>query len=235
MSHDRFRYALIAVGFALAVLLFIRLPALGLKGGTFAGWPFAGWTWPRFLTSFVLPIAALAIVLIFKSLSRRDPFRANYGKFRRTYDLFLDLAVLLVFMTHVLIILSNLIAPQGLVGRWVQFLPTSFIGILLIIIGNAFPRLRPNSVIGVRTRWTRADEVVWMKTHRAGGYVLVVFGLTLVVWTFVDFQGIWWVLGPGAIFTVVGLPVLSYVIWKRRHRSGRMPPSSPTDNTETPS
>lgn len=64
--------------------MFIRLPALGLKDGTFAGWPFAGWTWPRFWTSFALPFAALAIVLIFKSLSRRDPFRANYGKFRRT-------------------------------------------------------------------------------------------------------------------------------------------------------
>jgi len=235
MSHDRFRWSLIAVGFALAVLLFIRLPALGLKGGAFAGWPFAGWTWPRFWTSFVLPFAAVAIVLIFKSLSRRDPFRANYGKFRRTYDLFLDLAVLLVFMTHVLIIISNLMAPQGLVGRWVQFLPTSFIGILLIVIGNALPRLRPNSAVGVRTRWALADEVVWMKTHRAGGYFLVVFGLALIIWTFVDFQGIWWVLGPGAILTAAGLPFLSYVIWKRRHPASGTPPASPLDNKETPS
>ncbi len=235
MSHDRFRYGLIAVGFALAVLLFIRLPSLGLKDGKFAGWPFAGWAWPRFWTSFVLPFAALAIVLIFKSLSRRDPFRANYGKFRRTYDLFLDLAVLLVFMTHVLIILSNLMVPQGLVGRWVQFLPTSFIGILLIVIGNAFPRLRPNSVIGVRTRWALADEVVWMKTHRAGGYVLFVFGLTLIVWTFVDFQGIWWVLAPGAILTVVGLPILSYVIWKRRHHAAPVPSRGGAGDKENPS
>lgn len=235
MAHDRFRWSLIAVGFALAVLLFIRLPALGLKDGAFAGWPFAGWTWPRFWTSFVLPFAALAIVLIFKSLSRRDPFRANYVKFRRTYDLFLDFAVLLVFMTHFLIIISNLMAPRGLVGRWVQFLPTSFIGILLVVFGNVLPRLRPNSVIGVRTRWALADEVVWMKTHRAGGYFLFVFGLTLIVWTFVDFQGIWWVLGPGAILTVVGLPILSYIIWKRRHPAASILTRGGAGDKEIPS
>jgi immunity protein, SdpI family len=234
VSHERFRYGLIGAGFVLAILLFIRLPALGLRDGAYAGWPFAGWAWPRFWTSFVLPFAALAIVLIFKSLSRRDPFRANYGKFRRTYDLFLDLAVLLVFMTHFLIILSNLMVPKGLAGRWVQFLPTSFIGAVLIVSGNVMPRLRPNSVIGVRTRWTLADETVWMKTHRAGGYFLVVFGLTLIAWTFIDFQGIWWVLGPGFIVTIIGPPILSrlFACRERRISSARAQRTSERKNPQ---
>jgi uncharacterized membrane protein len=232
VSHERLRYGLIAVGFILAVFLFLRLPALGQRGeGHFAGWPLAGWTWPRFWTSFLLPFAALAIVLIFKSLAKRDPFRANYAKFRRTYDLFLDLAVLLVFATHVLIIVSNLLVPKGLAGRWVQYIPTSFVGILLVIMGNTLPRLRPNSAMGVRTRWTLRDETVWMKTHRAGGYVLFVFGLTLIVWTFIDFQGVWWVLGPGLLITFAGLPVLSWLIGRRRSRLSRT--SIPGDSGPT--
>jgi immunity protein, SdpI family len=221
VSHDRFRYGLVGAGFVLAVLLFIRLPALGLRGGPFAGWPFAGWTWPRFWTSFLLPFEALAIVLIFKSLAKRDPFRANYGRFRRTYDLILDLAVLLVFVTHLLIIISNLMAPKGLAGRWVQYIPTSFVGILLAVIGNVLPRLRPNSAMGIRTRWTLADETVWRKTHLAAGYVLIVFGLTLIAWTFIDFQGVWWVLGPGAVITVLGSPLLSWAIARRARRAGK--------------
>lgn len=233
MSRDRFRYGLIAAGFVLAVVLFIRLPALGQKDGTFSGWPFAGWTWPRFWTSFVLPFASLAIVLIFKSLARRDPFRANYGKFRRTYDLFLDLAVLLAFVTHVLIILSNLLVPKGLAGSWVRFLPTSLIGILLVVLGNALPRLRPNSAMGVRTRWTLRDEGVWRKTHRAGGYILVVFGLTLIIWTFLDFQGIWWVLGPGMVVTVVGLPLLSGFIGRRQRSLSPAPGQEASEYKET--
>ena len=228
MSHDRFRYGLIAAAYGLSVFLFVRLPALGLGGKRFPVW-----SWPWFRTSFTLPTAALAIVLIFKSLAKRDPFRANYAKFRRTYDLFLDFAVLLAVATH-LLIFSKIMIFQGLVGRWITYVPTSLIGVTLIVIGNVLPRLRPNSAMGIRTRWTLRDEIVWMKTHRAGGYFLVVFGLILIAWTFIDFMGIWWVLGPGAVLTVAGLPALSYVIWKRQHRSASPLSGGRADRKEMP-
>lgn len=213
MSHDRFRYGLIAAGFVLAVVLFVRLPAISLRGK-----PFSTWTWPWFWTSFTLPLAALVIVFIFRAVAKRDPFRANYARFQRAYDLVLDFAVLLAFVTH-LLILAKLLILQGPAGRWIQYVPTSFLGVALIIVGNVLPRLRPNSAMGVRTRWTLRDEAVWMKTHRAGGYVLLVFGLTLMAWTFIDFQGIWWVLGPGLFATFVGLPVLSWLIGRRPRRA----------------
>lgn len=213
MSHDRFRFGLVGAGYVLAAVLFFRLPVLGLHGR-----PFSVWSWPWLATCFTLPTAALAIVLIFRSLAKHDPFRANYARFRRSYDLILDLAVLLALVTH-LLILTKIMILQGVAGPWVRFVPTAFIGLVLIVVGNVLPRVRPNSAIGVRTRWTLRDEAVWARTHRAAGYFLVVFGLTLVVWTFVDFLGIWWVLGPGTILTVAGLPALSYIIWKRRPRS----------------
>ena len=217
MSHDRFRYGLIAAAIGLSVFVFVRVPAASLRLRYMQIW-----SWPWFWTSFTLPAAALIIVLIFKSLAKHDPFRANYDKFRRTYDLFLDMAVLLTVMTHFLI-LSNLMIRQGLVGRWIVYVPTSLIGLGLVLIGNVLPRLRPNSAMGIRTRWTLRDETVWMKTHRAGGYILVVLGLILVAWTFIDFQGIWWVLGPVAVLTGAGLPLLSYVIWRRVRRAGSPP------------
>jgi uncharacterized membrane protein len=217
VSHDRLRCGLIAAAVALSVFVFVRVPAASLRLRYVQIW-----SWPWFWTSFTLPAAALIIVLIFKSLAKHDPFRANYDKFRRTYDLFLDMAVLLTVMTHFLI-LSNLMIRQGLVGRWIVYVPTSLIGLVLVLIGNVLPRLRPNSAMGIRTRWTLRDETVWMKTHRAGGYILVVLGVMLVAWTFIDFQGIWWVLGPVAVLTGAGLPLLSYVIW-RRVRQAASPP-----------
>ncbi len=219
MSHDRFRYGVLAAAFGVSTFIFFRLPAIGLSGRRFPVWPF---TW--FATSFLLPTAALVIVLIFKSLAKRDPLRANYIKFRRTYELFLDLAVLLTIGTHFLLIIK-LIIHQGLIGRWITYVPTTLISIVLIVAGNALPRLRPNSAMGIRTRWTLRDETVWMKTHRTGGYFLFVFGLTLIAWTFIDFQGIWRVLGPGAVLTAAGLPLLSYIIWK----CGRKSPSRLSD------
>jgi uncharacterized membrane protein len=213
VSHDRFRYGLLAAAFCVSTLLFFRLPGIGLIRYRFPAGPF-----PWIFTSFTLPTAALIIVLIFKSLAKRDPLRANYVKFRRTYELFLDLAVLLTIGTHFLLI-TKLIILQGLVGRWITYVPTSLVGIILVIAGNLLPRLRPNSAMGIRTRWTLRDETVWMKTHRLGGYFLFAFGLTLIAWTFIDFMGIWWVLGPGAVLTGAGLPLLSYVIWKCERKS----------------
>jgi len=228
VSHDRFRYGLVGAGFVLAVVLFLRLPAIG----RFFGPSFDRWTWPWLSTSFTLPLAALAIVLIFRSLAKRDPFRANYGKFRRTYDLVLDLAVLLAFLTH-LLILSKLMILQGLAGRWIQYVPTSFIGLASVLIGNVLPRLRPNSAMGIRTPWALRDEAVWTKTHRAGGYFLVVFGLVLISWTFIDFQGIWWVLGPGFIVAIIGLPVLSWLFARRERRIAAARAPGPSERKES--
>jgi len=223
VSHDRFRYGLLAAAYCVSTLFFFRLSVLiGHGAGNTV------WSLPRILTSFSLPTAALAIVLIFKSLAKRDPLRGNYDRFRRTYELFLDLAVLLTIGTHLLLI-SQLMIHRGLVGRWITFVPSSLVGIVLVVAGNVLPRLRPNSAMGIRTRWTLRDEEVWMKTHRAGGYFLFVFGLTLIAWTFIDFMGIWWILGPGAVLTVAGLPLLSYVIGKYGLKS---PPRMSDDHKE---
>jgi hypothetical protein len=222
VSHDRLRYGLIAAAFCVSVLLFIRLPAIVGRRVRIPVFDFA-----RITTSFSLVAAALIIVLIFKSLAKRDPLRRNYERFRKTYDIILDLAIILAIGTHLLLI-STLFIPRGLVGRWVSYVPTTLVGLILVVAGNVLPRLRPNSAMGVRTRWALRDETVWMKTHRAAGYVLVVFGLTLIAWTFIDFQGIWWVLGPGAVLTAAGLPLLSYLIWRRGLRT---PASAPADRT----
>lgn len=210
MSHDRFRFGLVAATFGVSILFFVRLPIL-------VG-PILLPDFGRIAMSFTIPLAALAIILIFRSLVNRDPLRANYERFRRTYEISLDLAVALAVGTH-LLLLGWFMILRVHIGLWISYVPTCLVGIVLIVAGNIMPRLRSNNSMGIRTRWTLGDETVWMKTHRAGGYFLVVFGLTLIAWTFIDFMSIWWVLGSGAVLAVAGLPFLSYAIAKRQGRS----------------
>lgn len=226
MSHDRFRFGLVTAAFGISLYFYVRWPALLSGGVRISPWE----NNVRIATSFTIPLAALAIVLIFRSLSRRDPLRANYERFRRTYEVSVDLAVVLAIATHLLLLSLIMILEVPFpadtpAGHWLSRVPTCLIGIVLIVVGNVLPRLRPNHAMGIRTRWTLADETVWMKAHRAGGYFLVIFGLLLIAWTFIDFRNVWWVLGPGSALTAAGLPLMSYLISKHKSRSS-LPPTA---------
>jgi uncharacterized membrane protein len=233
VSHDRFRFGLIAATFGVSLFFFFRWPAF-FGGGVRI--PPRG-DFPRIATSFTIPLAALAIVLIFRSLSRRDPLRANYEKFRRTYEVSLDLAIVLAVGTHLLLLSLIMILQVPFpadhpAGHWISYVPTCLVGIVLIVAGNILPRLRPNNAMGIRTRWTLGDETVWLKTHRAAGYFFVVFGLALIAWTLIDFMSIWWALGTGAVLAVAGLPLLSYIIGKRSLRESLSTSSGQTASKE---
>lgn len=88
-------------------------------------------------------------------------------------------------------------------------------GLLIIVVGNYFPKLRQNRISGIRTPWTLSSELSWNKTHRIGGKLTVLYGLVILVCAFL--------LEPIAILRVIivlGLPyviflfIYSYVIWK---------------------
>jgi uncharacterized membrane protein len=208
---------LIAAAYLFGVYVFMKLPHLNPPDLRQWSWPL----FPRILHSFFWPTAALAILLIVKSVASKDPFRANYVRFRRTYEVLLDTAVVLIIGVQLLLIVSILpltrFAPRmAKAGTVLELVPTVFIGIILIIAGNILPRLRPNSAMGIRTPWALRDERVWTRTHRAGGYLAMLFGLAIILVTFIEFQGIWWVILPGLAVALLGLPLLSYVLWRRR-------------------
>ncbi len=53
------------------------------------------------------------------------------------------------------------------------------VGLLLVFVGNFMGKVRKNFFIGIRTPWTLASDEVWMKTHRLGGWCMVLAGLLM--------------------------------------------------------
>lgn len=53
-------------------------------------------------------------------------------------------------------------------------------GVLMIIVGNIMPKLRMNSVAGLRTHWSMKDEVTWKKCQRFGGISFIVGGMITI-------------------------------------------------------
>ncbi|MBO5221695.1 MAG: SdpI family protein [Clostridia bacterium] len=94
------------------------------------------------------------------------------------------------------------------------------LGILFLIIGNYLPKCKQNRTIGIKLRWTIANEENWNRTHRLGGKVSVITGLLCFPTAFL----------PAAAFPIamlllvaanVGIPtVYSYRFYKKQLREG---------------
>lgn len=54
-------------------------------------------------------------------------------------------------------------------------------GIVIAVIGNFLPKCKLNSVIGLRTKWSMANEDVWFKCQRFGGVLFVTCGILMSV------------------------------------------------------
>lgn len=79
------------------------------------------------------------------------------------------------------------------------------LGISMIIIGNIMPKVRVNSVMGLRTSWSMKNETTWKKSQRFGGISFMIGGLAIVVICFLT-KGIacfWWTMGVFALLLVV--------------------------------
>lgn len=56
-----------------------------------------------------------------------------------------------------------------------------FLGVLFVLLGNVMPKVRRNSLVGLRTGWSMLSDTVWQKSQRFSGIASVVCGLLLLI------------------------------------------------------
>jgi uncharacterized membrane protein len=158
----------------------------------------------------VLPILMLASWLLLRFLPRIDPLRSNYEKFADTYALFINSLVALLAVMQGAMLAAALGYPVSM-NRIVPAL----VGILLTILGHSLPRARPNWWFGIRTPWTLSNDRVWARTHRVGGYLMVIAGALMVGAALLDTP---WALVVAFIAVLAagfGSVVYSYFVWRQ--------------------
>ncbi|HPY82899.1 MAG: DUF1648 domain-containing protein [Bacteroidales bacterium] len=91
------------------------------------------------------------------------------------------------------------------------------IGVFFAMFGNYFQTVRPNYFIGIRTPWTLENEQVWKKTHRLGGRIWLVGGVSIAILAFfVTYKIIFTILFVLILSFMVVVPVLySYIEFKK--------------------
>ena len=164
---------------------------------------------PRWISLLfmVMPPTLLVGLRLFPKL---DPRGKNFGKNPRAYS------IITVALVLPLILLAWMIYLPGLgINLPVQkFIPV-LIGLLLLIMGNYMPQVRPNFFLGFRTPWALSNDTVWRKTNHMGGIAFCVSGISIILTAFLPPSWLQTLSMGLVVVSVVGVYIYSYVIYRR--------------------
>jgi uncharacterized membrane protein len=134
-----------------------------------------GWA-PTALGVAVVPLLMLILIGVFYLLPRLDPMRANYERFWPEYQL------MIVAVTGMCAVMHAAMLAIAL-GYQIPIIKVAMVlmGVLFVVLGNIMPRIRPNHTAGFRTRATLSNDVVWSRTHRAGGAAMMLTGIVVAL------------------------------------------------------
>lgn len=166
--------------------------------------------------AFMVGNLSVILYLVLRFLPRIDPKEqlqtANYQKLRLVVAFFWG------------VIMGGLIYMEGHQVSNEKFLSLMLAsaGLMLAGMGNYLTTVKPNWFVGIRTPWTLGNDVVWRKTHRLGGRLMVVGGLlsallALVIPNPYRFGSI-----LGVMFITVIIPVVYSYIYFRREKAHRL-------------
>jgi len=167
--------------------------------------------WTGKIFSWFIAILPLAIYFLMIRIPEIDPKKESYSKHKKAYELLMVILVLSFTMLHWIVIFSAL-GYQISVSR---IIPMG-IGFLFIIMGNYMGQIRPNYSFGIKTPWTLANEIVWKKTHRIGGFAFILSGLIFIIAGIIN-RSYSFILAISSIFlAVIYIIVFSYFEYRKR-------------------
>jgi Predicted integral membrane protein len=168
-----------------------------------------GWS-SRAFGAWFTPVLLLGMWALVRILPAIDPKGANYAKFGGAFEAIIESLMLFLLGMHILLLRAGL-GQSAPMQRVVPFA----VGMLLIVVGNLLPRMRPNWFVGIRTPWTLSSDRVWEKTHRFGGRVFVAGGILIVLSAFGAPQLASIVLVTVVVLSTAAVLIYSYAEWKR--------------------
>ncbi len=179
----------------------------------------------RLVLPFFLPTVAVGMCVLFRQLASSKPLRISFVRFRETYELILNAAVIFIVCLHLILMATLLQGPSHRIARVLYLL----IGVMLVLVGSALRRVRPNPAVGIVSPWTRRSRKVWAGTHRVGGHAMAAFGAIILACTAFAPQWLGNLVIYGAAAGAVALAAVSY--WGRHLQSDPEEQSSDPSST----
>ena len=94
------------------------------------------------------------------------------------------------------------------------------LGLLFIAMGNWLPKVKQNSTLGIKIRWTLYSEENWNKTHRFAGFLWVIGGVIFCLMGFVPEKMLVFLLPLQIILLAVVPMVYSWNLARKQRAAG---------------
>ena len=94
------------------------------------------------------------------------------------------------------------------------------LGLLFIAMGNWLPKVKQNSTLGIKIKWTLYNEENWNKTHRFAGFVWVIGGVLFCLMGFVPEKSLLFLLPLQVLLLAVVPTVYSWNLARKQRAAG---------------
>ena len=99
-------------------------------------------------------------------------------------------------------------------------------GLLFIVVGNYMPKIRQNSFMGIRVKWTLENEANWNASHRFGGKVWVAGGFACLAGAMLPVKAMG-VVFPVVLVTVALAPIVYSYYYSKTQPAAEKTVSAP--------
>ena len=203
--------AITLVPILLGLLLWNKLPDrlpthFGVDGAA------DGWSGKGFAV-FGLPLMMLGFHLVICFATRLD--KHNRGHNEKVMNLVGLIFPVMSIVNSVIIYAHAMELELNL-----SMLLFPMLGLLFIAVGNWLPKIKQNSTLGIKIKWTLYNEENWNKTHRVAGFVWVIGGVIFCLMGFVAEKALLFLLPIQIILLAVVPMVYSWNLARKQKQAG---------------
>ena len=139
--------------------------------------------WGSKYEALLLPITNLLMGYFLLGMAKLAAKKEEYGENNKNVTIIVGILILILFNAlnaYSLYTSFNKVENLSSVSLDIGQLVFSIVGMLMIVTGNIMPKLRMNSMVGLRTHWSMKNEVTWKKCQHMGGISFIIGGIIII-------------------------------------------------------
>ena len=165
------------------VVVLIVLPHLPKKIPAHYGFDNQVDRWGSKYEALLFPAVSILMGYFLLGMAKLAAKKEEHGENNKNVTIILGILVLILLNAlnvYSLYTSFNKVENLSFVSLDIGQLVFGIIGMLMIVTGNLMPKLRMNSMIGLRTHWSMKNEATWKKSQHIGGISFIIGGIIII-------------------------------------------------------